>query len=93
MAYNDNAATCSPSRETQIEEQFNNLRGAIENLESRLASLGSRLDPVLRGETPKPCGVGKDGELVPLANQIREAKYRIDGSAERIAGWLDRIEL
>ena len=95
MAYNENMNACSsaPCRETQTMEQFSNLRESIENLESRLAQLASRLDPVLRPESPSPCGVLKDTELVPLASQIRDAKYRIDGYAERIASWLDRIEL
>jgi hypothetical protein len=94
MTYTDNSpADCCIARNPQVPDQLSGLHQAIDSLNSRLDQLGDRIKPVLGSQTPTACGIGKEPELVELANVIRSERDRVYSASERIGEWLNRIEL
>ena len=92
-SYSPEEGMCAKSS-PQVETEFKELTGAIETLDASLSRLGDRIMPVVRESSACPQGISApERELVPLANELRRNRQKIEGLSERIQSWLNRIEL
>lgn len=79
---------------TQVEEEFRAMHGTISLLEGLLDVLGGKITPVLRSELPQKVDASTpECGLVPLAEEIRTNRRKLEIAADRILSWLNRIEL
>lgn len=81
---------------TQVDDQFSDLSKSIQNLDDLLGRMTEKLIPVLRNElvagaNTTPCA--PECGLVPLAEEIRHNRKKVDRAAEQVQSWLSRIEI
>lgn len=85
---------CIEKSSPQVETQFKEMGSAIERLDNMLDRLGDRIVLVIREVGPTPCGVGApEAELVPLANELRRNRQKVESLTDRVQSWINRIEL
>ena len=92
----NNSVACAPPSPTQVEDELGSLSSTIEALDSLLLQLGDRISSVIREVPPEPCGKGvgmPSGALVPLANQMRDRRWRLESLCGRVDSWLNRLEI
>lgn len=94
MTYETSIACGNPKTNTQVEEGFSDLSKSIENLDNLLMRLGDKLCPVLRLEEAEGCAPPiPECILVPLAEELRDRRKRIDRASDQVQSWLARIEI
>lgn len=95
MAYENGPIACGATKaQSQVGENFSDLSKSIGNLDDLLSRLGDKLCPVLRME-PEAKGLAgaPDCTIVPLAEEVRSHRRRVDRAADLVQSWLNRIEL
>ena len=85
---------CLEKSSPQVETEFKEIGSAIDALDNVLMHLGDRINPVIRETGPSPCSVGAaEAQLVPLANELRRSRQKIESLTDRVQSWINRIEL
>ena len=82
-----------PQKASEIESQFSFVAREEERLGKDIASLASRLSPILRQESEKGLGEEKEEGLTPLASGIRKIGKSMSFFAGQIESILERLEL
>jgi hypothetical protein len=87
-------AASKAKRPTQMEEQITTQRNSLDRLESVVGELCSRLSPVVRNDRPV-CQEKSvpDGELVPLADALRNSNNVILALRRTLQDTIDGLEL
>ena len=94
MGYDSPIACGATKANTQIEEGFSDLGKSIGNLDDLLSRVNEKIAPVLRMENEaKGINGAPDCSLVPLAEELRNHRRRVDRLADQVQSWLNRIEL
>ena len=95
MAYENGPIACGSTKaNSQVEEQFLDLSKSLSNLDDLLMRLGDKISPALRME-PEAKGLpgAPDCSLVPLAEEIRGHRRKVERAADQVQSWINRIEL
>ena len=94
MSFDNPIACGSPKAETQIETGFSDLAKSIGNLDDLISRVNDKITPVLRMEPGnKEVSSAPDCTLVPLAEELRNQRRRVDSLVDYVQSWLNRIEL
>lgn len=83
-----------PKRESQVEGEFNSLFEAIDRTYNTLGNFEKRIDQILKpADLEKEPENAKHASLVPTADKIREARFKVIGINRTLARISDRVEL
>lgn len=84
----------SPKRESQVDSEFSLLFDAIERLTGTVSRHEKTISQVLKPEEPEKEGEKvSHTELVPTADKIRNARFRIIGANRALERISNRVEL
>lgn len=83
------------SRQSQVNEQFDNLERGLKRLDEIVAKAESRYCSITRQEQPGP-GIEKEKQireaLVPIADRMRGLTDTLHGLTNRLDSLIDRAE-
>lgn len=84
----------TPTKRTQISQEFSALEKAIEELHNRLTDLSQQLEPIREPKPKETCSdESKEIKLCPLANKIRQFRRQIDSAIYHLCSLKEEIEL
>jgi hypothetical protein len=85
----------APSREPQVTRELAQLGNALDHLDKAMHGLFDRLVPVTSDATPvdKAHEAKETEQLVPLAEEIRAYRRRVQGVSSNLANRTSRLEL
>lgn len=92
----DNKKENAPKAASQVSVQFGEAADALQNLSARIEDLGERLCDVMREPPTVKESEAKEKEaecLVMTASKLRSIVGAVKNQAQRIADYLDRLEL
>lgn len=79
-------------RQSQVTREREELDSAIQRLSESIEELETRLGNVMRLSEPTPDEDQKQEELVPLANQLRTLRSRVQALNDRLISLRNRLE-
>ena len=84
----------APERQSQVDEQLSMANNTLDQLNTVISQLFDKLQPVMRGPEPsEDCKEQVKDDLVPLANQIRIIRNKIENEVRRVSDILCHFEL
>ena len=86
---------CEPPKQYQVPDKLDELGTAIDGLSERLATLESRLSPVMRKDQPAEVakGMPENNPLVEVADIIEARRRSVSGITGRINTILETLEV
>lgn len=85
------------SKEAQVTSQLQVLNTYVEDAQAVLRTLHGRLDSVLLPQIPQMKEIGSNNaveqSLVPMANEIRDIRYKVSEMISLTQGIINRLEL
>lgn len=93
----DGTAQIGSSGKSQVETELDRMKNTIEEQQTLISELDSRLMPVSREQTPDPPQSGQaavtvDG-LVPVADSIRSLRFSAERNNKRILDMMNALEV
>jgi len=89
----ENEVAGDPKRQRHVPKEMERLEKAVDTLMSVVGEMETKLSSILTDPKPDKAEDEKTIFVVPLANTIREARYKIDTQSNQLGNILARLEL